>query len=251
MRLLGSLIILSIWQSMAFATSDVVAIISGPEKVSVGELVVLRCGTAGSDSASWVILDQKGREAEEVRLDAIGNASMNALRYLVVDNGKAVVFSSPSAGRFFVVLIVVQVSEDGAVSRATTRHIVQVGDNGPGPKPPDPDPTPLTGMAKVAYDTAIAKVAAGSRVNARKSAAAFRAVASMIAAGTIKSAQEVIRETSAQRKTQLGADADNWNDWATEIGAKLNDLSKDGSLKTLDDHATVWLQIAQGLEAVR
>ena len=96
--------------------------VTGPTKVAVGELVVLRSET----DAQWITLDPVD------------------LKYEQFENGRALAFSSGIKSSRIVVLCV------SWESRRLDRHIVDVGkgpapDPGPGPDPgptPDPDPTP-------------------------------------------------------------------------------------------------------------
>ena len=94
--------------------SQAVAQVTGPAKVAVGELVVLRSET----DAQWVTLDPVD------------------LKYEQFESGRALAFSSGIKPARIVVLCVAW------DAKRLDRHIVDVG-RGPGPDPnPDPQPNP-------------------------------------------------------------------------------------------------------------
>ena len=226
-------------------------IISGPSQVRIGELIVLRAAVNDAEPV-WTILDSQGREGVEVELDEPVGDMLTPIRYVVIDGDTpALVFSSPSSGRFFVTLIGVSVDADGAIEKTVARHVVTIGDGTPTPNPdnpPEPEPQ-LEGIAKTAHDLVDDVVPGDSRKHHKKTAAAFRNVSSMIAAGAIKTADDVIAETATQTKAQLSSAHEDWRAWGNAIGDELNTLASAGKLKTMAQYSATYLEIADGLEA--
>lgn len=141
------------------------------------------------------------------------------------------------------------VGTDGTLTLKTCYLVV--GDSVDPPTPPvPPTPDPLTGLAKLAHDWA-ATLPDAAKMKAPALAASFEGIASQMAAGTLKFADEIIKSTAEANRAALGDKRENWVVWAQKLQAHLNAESAAGRLKTVDEHRTAWLEIAKGLRAVK
>lgn len=126
---------------------------------------------------------------------------------------------------------------------------------GPGPEPgpgpgPGPAPEPLPPLAKRSLDLAMALPPA-ERAMAVPLAASIEGVAARISAGTVKTVEEAMAAMRESNRSTLGSHAEAWRPWAEGIKRELDALYDAGKLKTLEEHATAFRQIAQGLRQVK
>lgn len=141
------------------------------------------------------------------------------------------------------------VGPDGTLTLKTCYLVV--GDSVSPPTPPvPPAPDPLTGLAKLVHDWA-ATLPDDAKAKAPALAASFESIASQMAAGTLKFADEIIKATAEANRTALGDKRDNWVVWAQQLQKHLNAESQAGRLKTVEEHRAAWLDIAKGLRAVK
>jgi hypothetical protein len=89
------------------------------------------------------------------------------------------------------------------------------------------------------------------RAAAQNLANSFESIASMIVAGALKSAADIIAATRANNNTALGTAKRSWEPWAESLRVKLNALSESGQLVEPADYAAAWREIAIGLRAVK
>ena len=125
----------------------------------------------------------------------------------------------------------------------------------PGPDPPIPPPTPdpLTGLAKMAYDWAVAVTPDAKRKEYGTAlSVSFSGMAAKIAAGAVSKPQEIIDQTTAANRAAVGeAGRAAWLPWFEKLRVYLNSESKAGRLVTPEHYTVAWREIAKGLEAVR
>ena len=244
--------------------------IVGPERVAVGKLVVLRVAeTPGPDDGE-----------APVSITAAGWLAISPpdLEFTVFDHGRTCAFSSGTTpGR--IVVVVARVGSSSSVPGVTfDRHVVEVvpvnlpdpappGPLPPGPTPPNPQPDPpspdvpddadppadLTELGQDAWRQAHAVIPATARVVSPQLAGNYRQVAASLRDRSIllaTVAYERLRE--ANQKTLTAANvADAWTGFHRELSARLRQEWDRGAVKTLDDVAGLFDQIAAGLDAVR
>jgi hypothetical protein len=129
------------------------------------------------------------------------------------------------------------------------------------PKPNPPDPVPPAPpiipdgkfkLGQLAYDSANNLVFEDRAATAKKLANSYRGVVAAYRAGTIKSIQDFLVKTSESNTVALSsAESVRWKAWALVFEDKSYALYSGGSLKTLDDFADAWTEIAVGLEVVK
>jgi hypothetical protein len=119
----------------------------------------------------------------------------------------------------------------------------------PNPSPPRPVPDGRFGLAAKAAEWA-KEVPQPARGKAAALAGSFRAVAAAIAAGTITSAEAIIQRTRESNVAALAEQRAAWSGWLETLRQELNGLAKSGRLKSLEDHAEAWRELATGLESI-
>ncbi len=136
---------------------------------------------------------------------------------------------------------------------------------GPGPEPVPPKPEPDTpepdfvegkyGLSRYVYRAAMVRVLSGNErfrgaMSLRNS---FEGIRAAINAGTIKTAEEVLRKTKEANNSSLkgdGVSIDAWEDFSTNLQERLYALSKDKKMVSLDDYKIAWSEIATGLALI-
>ena len=211
---------------------------SGPGVYGVGDMVVLN--------------------ALEAKYDEGG------VKWLLVGSDKTffqfgphVVFSSSADGKFHFVLVCVG-AVDGKPLADIASHTVVIGaspppgpEPGPNPPPgPGPGPLDLTGISKDVYAWA-SDVPAASRSISGELGQNFADVAAAVSAGVIKDPAAIVKETHTRNLATQGDKRSAWQPFFQQLMARLNSLAKSGELKTTDQHAVLWREIAVGLKAVK
>lgn len=124
-------------------------------------------------------------------------------------------------------------------------------DNDPDVPPPPPDlPDGKFKLAKTVYKTVTDTVAVNPAPGATILANNFRGLSAKIAAGTVKSIEDLLKETNSVNTASLGSEAANWQGFADKFQDILYDMYKARTLNTLSDYQQAWIEIATGLEAV-
>lgn len=269
--LIGALLPLQVWASE----------IEGPTEVKAGELVILSSEGIAASGRNWKAV----------------NATEDS--YVVVDQAKRLVFSTPQAGKYWFVfsytvdlsdelealneaqdalgkaLLVADLEEVKTASEALTEiisivvetkvqtesiihQVVVEGGSDPTPEPFDPDdkPVPLPegkyGLASVSRDLALQKVPEAVRGRSKDVAGAHRAVAAQIAAGALKGGEEPILIALRDKLVStLGKDFEAWKPWGNASMEALSTISDEGNLKTDQDFATAFSELALGLEVIQ
>ena len=185
--------------------------LDAPDAATVGELVKLDASQSVADSYKWIILP----ESDD---------------FLVYDGGARAVFSAREPGEYRFVLAV---AKNGTVDVIT--HVVTV--RGP-PKPPTTNDL----AAWVAFWTRTSRL---PREEALALASSFESVASRV--DTLKTPKEWIKATAEANREALGKNITRWVPLLDKIGAALKKMAETGLLETPEQHAKVWLKIAEGL----
>lgn len=147
----------------------------------------------------------------------------------------------------------------GAESGGTQfQFTYEIKDDGPPtpPIPPDPDPdepddppSPSLGLAVVARDAA-SKIGNKGRHLIPEIAANFRATASAVAAGGIKTRQDAYLTIQGKNRKTLGDLVSTWTVWLYDVGDAVDALEDGGHLGTVKQYGTALDEIAEGLESV-
>ncbi len=251
--------------------------LDAPSEVTPGTLVVLDSEAIPSSGRNWKAV----------------NAPEDS--YIVVDEGRRLVFSTARPGRYWFVFtftedISEQISElstaqDGLSAASETaeveaaklalatitKRIVELkiqpqsivhelvvqGDvplpDPDVPTPPTPRPLPdgKYKLAKLSRDLAMRELTAESRQRAADVAGAHRAVSAQIAAGALKGQESILRALSTKLRDTLGEDFDVWKKWGQATMQAMSELSEKGELKTDDDFAVAFAELALGLEVLK
>ncbi len=162
-------------------------------------------------------------------------------------------FWAAAPGKYRVSAIVVAIEKDNLVGESLSA-VVKVEGDAPVPPPPPPDPpSPLTGLSKLVYDWALTETPQAKRVvYASALSRSYDGMAAKIAAGAVKTPQDIIDQTTAANRAAIGeAGRTAWLPFFQQLRVHCNTASKAGLLVTPEHHAAAWRQIAKGLEAVR
>ncbi len=177
------------------------------------------------------------------------------------------------AESYAIVLLAIKVDSNGKPSVATTTYTVTVegtippNPNPPNPNPPGPDPpippTPPEppeppgptkfGLSRLVYDEAM-KLDSGEKAKASRAADNFDRFAAKMAAGTYSGTDRAqidaanLDIVTANRAIPLGAA---WMAWGQAVGAKMNSLWTSGDVRTPNNYAEAWREIASGLRSVQ
>lgn len=237
-------------------------VLDGEERVSLGQLVTLDASATDADTFRWTLVG--------------GGEGL----YRVDSNGKVVYFSAGTPGDYVFVLACAKSSDEGPLLEVA-EHVVSV--EGPlpptqppvqppvnppvqppvippaqppvqPPQPPSPgDPLPegRYGLARFSRDTANTLVPAGPKRYgpAEAMAAGYGVVAAQIKSGVIKDAAD-IRKAQQLVNTMILKQFDAasvWTSFFNKLAERLNDLG----LAARDDYHQAWLEIQQGLAAVK
>lgn len=131
----------------------------------------------------------------------------------------------------------------------------------PGPNPPPtPDvpvfPASTFQLELFAWQTATNTV---PDAQARKNGAvaiinAMRGVVAQISAGTVRNLEDILKQTAAANRTELGKaniPVAQWDAFFTALQDKLYNLYSTDKMRTADDFKEAWNEIIRGLESIK
>lgn len=213
------------------------AVITGPNESKPGDLIILDASRSEGLAFEWVLTNSNKT-------------------YLPVERGTKVVFSSGDPGEYIFVLVVGGEDNNKALVVSTAQHkVVITATPGPAPKPDDtpiPDkvinvPEGKFGISKPAFGWA---KTTGDKATALKLSSAFESISAQIAAGGLKTTEEIIAATALKNKEAAGS---NYEVWKTKFFAPLNvELNRLGNdenkLNTLEAHAECWKELSVALK---
>lgn len=189
-------------------------VIKGPTKVKAGDLVVISVEESRAASFKWKVLPSTDN-------------------FLVIDQGKRVVFSSGVGGEFkFIVACSLGDTCDVAV------HTVTVV----GGKPSvvnDLDSKIARWCESVQSDTL--------RDDVLKLAQSFSSVAMVMDGGTLTTPKEIVDATRNSNRDALGDKSDAWEPFKEQLRDELTRMAAAGQLKDTQSHIRVWRAIAAAL----
>lgn len=198
--------------------------ISGPSTIKVGELAVLRIKDSPT-KVVWIVIPQK-------------------INFKEFENGSSAVFSSPSAGIFSFFAA----CGSGNDLIVLPHNLTVIDDRpSPGPSPPGPNPQPIDLKSNVRL--AIDKVKSQKKIEeAQFLAFSFLSVVNLIKTGIVTDSAKIIQITTDSNRQVLGQAKEKWIPFFTDLALILNNLSKNGQLKTPEEHIEVWNTIAETLK---
>lgn len=236
-------------------SAPVLTITGADKPINIGELVVLDATLdnppkdLATVSYSWTVLPQKN--------------------IVTWPDGAKIIFGTGTRPQSVTVILTASFLfttkdqdkiTDVALRTATTIATVKIVQDGtdpePGPGPgPGPGPVvPTSAFAKNAQEW-VASVkttnkygAKDVKADAAALAQSFERIAAAIAAGTIKGPQNILKESKDSNDSAIQA-RDNWLPWFNKLSEALQSANKSGSLKSDDDYAKTWREIAKGLTA--
>lgn len=129
----------------------------------------------------------------------------------------------------------------------------------PGPDPPNPDnpvfPDGKYKLSKLVYDSVMKSVPAEKRqIGADASSKAYKSVSAAIAAGTIKTIQDGLKEAKKANDSNLstaGIPVGTWNAFGLVLQNYIYDLYDKNQLLTVSDLRDAFLEISVGLDKVK
>jgi len=189
-------------------------VITGPNKVSPGNLVVISVEGSDAKSFKWLILPSTNN-------------------YLVIEDGRRVVFSSGTGGTYtFIVACSLGDTCDLGI------HTVTV--TGESDKPVD---SLTSKIALWCNDVQTDE----KRDECLALAQSFASVASEMEGGTLTTPLEIVRATFKSNKEALGDSLDNWIPFRDGLSTQLKKMAASKELTDVASHIRVWKAIAIGL----
>lgn len=205
-----------------------VARITGPTGGVAGDLIVLSADDSDATQFAWSVIP----ELPDGRVTILP----------IENNRRCIVTSVPGTWHVFLAI-----GSDAGV--AILRHTIVISGDSPiapviprpiEPKPVDPKPTLPEFAALVAtWDAPSVKRA--------ELAAAFDGVAAKASAGVYSDVQAMTSASTAANREVLQNDIAAWQTWFAKLSQALQNLAAEGKLRSIDDHANAWRDIARGL----
>lgn len=131
----------------------------------------------------------------------------------------------------------------------------------PEPDPPGPNPNPSPvfpdgkyQLSKFIFDTVNNKTITNKARGATALANSFKAIDAQIAAGTLKTYQDALKQTQLSNQSAISKDGSSLVEWDSVFLAlqdKLYDLYTTNKMTTLADLRVAWTELAAGLVAVK
>jgi hypothetical protein len=215
----------SVYAQPAIAVEGAKIVITAPTSGVVGELIRMDVSKSQADSFKWLLVPE-------------------SVDFEVYDNGRRAVFSARETGSY---MFIVACAKDGMVDVAT--HVVtitQPGEPDPNKEYPKVDePVAGSGLNKLLpYWCSLAKRA---QVETLALAESFESVAAAVAAGVYTTPKEISKATGEANQTALGPALESWMPVLSKLQTELRRRSNAGELKTPEQHAAAWREIAEGL----
>lgn len=188
-------------------------IVEAPDKVKVGELVVIDCSKSEADDFSWEVVP----------------ATKN---FMVIDDGKRAVFSHGASGEF---MFIIGISHKGKV-HVKTHTIKVVG-----------GVTPSDGLATKIQSWCDKVQSPTKRDDALRLAQSFSSVSVILddADGPL----EIVQATKRSNENALGTKIGAWEPFFLDLRDELKRRASEGKLNDAESHRKLWLEISDGLES--
>lgn len=190
--------------------------ITAPAQAAIGDLVVLSVEDSDASSFSWQV-------------------EPPTKHFMVIDNGRRAVFSSPSPGDY---LFIVGAAKADAVDLKT--HKLTVRGSAVAPVAPGE----LTSkVASLASTTKLAKS------DASAIASSFLSVAAAASAGAMNDPADIVAATKKAVQAALGANITAATPFLQGLQVELKSMADGGKLPDAAAHAAAWREIAAALSA--
>jgi hypothetical protein len=189
-------------------------VVEGPTKVKAGDLVVISVEKSRAASFKWIVLPSTDN-------------------FLVIDQGKRVVFSSGVGGEFrFIVACSLGDTCDVAVHTVT-----------------------VVGEAATPADNLASKIALwcdqiqseSKRDECLALAQSFSSVAMVMEGGTLTTPAEIVKATFKSNQDALGDSLEAWTPFRKGLAQELGTMADKGELPDTESHIKVWKAIAAAL----
>ena len=214
--------------------------------------VIVLTGPSGGVPGDILILDASASKAEHFAWSVTPELPDGRQTIMPLENGtKCLITSVPGT---YTVFLAISTADGISMKRHT---VTVIGKNcpddpqpqpGPQPKPPEPQPPqPLPdGKYKLAADAYRWAVAINDPTGAANLASAFETISSQAAAGGFSGINEMLKATTEANRAAV--DRNKWlQPFFVPFDKRLSELNKSGDLRSIDDHATAWTEIAVGL----
>ncbi|MCK9570357.1 hypothetical protein M0R72_15530 [Candidatus Pacearchaeota archaeon] len=201
-------------------------LIEGPTEIKIGQLARFDVTKSAGKTFKWKTLPP-------------------TTNFEVYDDGRKAVFSSSASGEF---TFIVACANDNDVDVKTLTIKVGEGDT-PAPTPPGPV-NPATGVAGKVVEFSKLVNSPNKKAEATKLAAGFTGVAKQVQDGQLTTAEQIIEAQAIANRTALGNGLTAWVPFLTALQKEMKTEAEAGLLVTPEQHATLWVQIANGLTIV-
>lgn len=186
-----------------------------PEKAKVGELVIIDASDSVASQFVWRI----GPETKD---------------FLVIENGKRLVFSARASGEFnFTVAVAYKDTVDVQIRKLVITGV---------PSPTDDISSKVAQWCSLVQSN-------DTKAEAKRLANSFESIAAFAASGVLDSPAAVLAATKKANQDALGDDAGAWTPFFEQLKTELISLAEAGKLPDTQAHAAAWRAIAEGLNA--
>ncbi len=206
------------------AKADIV--IEGPNEIAVGQLARLDVTKSVGKTFKWKTLPPTAN-------------------FEVYDDGRKAVFSSGTAGEY---TFIVACANDNDVDVKT--YIIKVGEGGITPGPQPGPVNPATGMVGKVIELTKLVNSPNKKAEAAKLATGFVSVAKQITDSQLTTADQIIEAQKIANRTAVGNSLTAWVPFLEALQKEMKSQAESGLLVTTEQHATLWMQIADGLNLV-
>ncbi len=206
--------------------------VDGPETADPGELVVLDAEAIPSTASSWLLVNPPPDDNHQVV-------------------GPRLFFATGIPGEYRFVFAFMPDAGEGPPTIIQTMHTLTITGKPPGPGPIDPEPVLPDGRFKLAALSRSLALSLNDPSEAGTVAGVYRSIAAQIHAGAIKGERKIFEQVGKLLRERLGDAFEAWAEpFGRPISDKLSELFKAGELKTDEDHAAAFGEIALGLESL-
>lgn len=269
--------VLLLWTSPLLAQFSVE--LDAPESAKPGDLVILDASVIPSGSRSWAVLNAPSEsyrvvdngqrlvfatsspgvyyfvfaftEEPETSEEELSIVQSNLLKLI---NQEPIVKEELELAYNALSVIIESIVSNRLETRTVSHTLTIEGNPNPNPGPgPDPGPKPLPdGKYKLAELSRKQADLYGEKEAFAEVATVHRAIAAQIQAGVLKGPPKILTETRNKMVSKFGGELPQFvKDWGTEINGRLSELYEEEKIKTDEDFAIAYSEIALGLEAIQ
>lgn len=189
-------------------------VVEGPSRVDIGDLVVISVEGSHAESFKWIVMPSTDN-------------------YLVIDEGRRIVFSSGVGGEFvFIVACGLGDTCDLAVHKLTV--------SGEPAKP-------ATGLSSKIASWCDQVQSDNKRDECLALAQSFSSVALVMEGGTLTTPVDIVKATYRSNQDALGSSLEAWRPFRNGLADELSKMSQAGELSDTASHIKVWKEVANEL----